>query len=382
MRFWRKNKYHIVSVRDFRTSLGFDINAQDMFAKLSVAFLALVSTAIAIPTIAGRSPKVQGKLPLPAYTVAQWPQQPSWLENIAVRANGDLLVTQFNPTPVLYTVTNPMSKRAEPKAIYEFTSITKILGIIETHPDTFVIVGGNATANATGYAGSFSAWEVRFSKSTMQTTKIADITDAMFLNGVVSVPTAPHIVLIADSQFGLLFRLDTKTGASEIIADRPEFKPNAERFNAPVGFGINGVKIKDGYLYFSNSNLVNIYRVPITRDGYIARGGHAAVELYADLNSLTTFLDDFEIGKEGTLWVTTNTDNTIIAVSPGGRRLQVVAGAKDQLTVAGATGAAFGRTAKDRHVLYVSTTGGLGAPVNATVVEAGKVEGIDTGEWC
>ncbi|KAH6644882.1 hypothetical protein C7974DRAFT_430523 [Boeremia exigua] len=336
-----------------------------MHSKLSLVFAALLSTILAGPTVV-RAPK------------PQLPKSPSWLENVAVRSNGDLLVTQFNPAPVLYTAKDPASGKATLETVYEFTTITKILGIIETLPDTFVIVGGNATANATGFAGTFSAWEVKFSKSVARTKKIADIPDSMFLNGVVSLPDAPHVVLIADSQFGLLFRLDTKSGKHEIIADRPQFKSDAQRFNQTVGFGINGVKIRDGYLYCSNSDLINIYRVPITKDGYIAQGGKAPVELYADLNPVTTFLDDFEIGKDGTLWVVTNSANTVVAVSPKDRKPRVVVGAKDQLTVAGGTGAAFGRTAQDKHVLYVSTTGGLAAPINGTIVEPGKVEGIDT----
>lgn len=353
-----------------------------MFAKLQVVLTALSFTVATIPTVAGRSPRLSSDLPLPAYTVSQLSQPPNWLENIAARGNGDLLVTQFAPTPVLYSVKNPASKSATLEAVYEFTSITNILGIAETEPDTFIIVGGNATANATGYAGTFSAWQVEFSKSAVRAGKIANIPDAMFLNGVVSLPSASHVVLIADSQYGLLFRMDSKSRTHETIADRPEFKPDAQRFNATVGFGINGIRIKDGYLYFSNSNLVNIYRVAITKDGYIAQGGKAPVKLYADLNHLTDFIDDFEVGTDGSLWVTTNRGNTIIGVSPGGGKIEVVAGAKNQLTVAGATSAAFGRTIKDRHILYVSTAGGLDAPVNGTVVEPGKVEGIDTQGWC
>jgi hypothetical protein len=349
-----------------------------MSLRLQIICTLLLSISLSGPAFAEGSCKLQVGLPFPAYTVAQLPKIPTWLENIAVRANGDLLVTQFAPAPILYTVRDPTSEKTELEAVHEFTDITNVLGITETLPDTFVIVGGNATANATGYAGTFSSWEVKFLNGVAKIRKVANIPEAMFLNGVVALPNAPNIVLIADSQFGLLFRLDTKRGMHEIVADRPEFKPNAERFNKTVGFGINGVKIRDGYLYFSNTNLVNIYRIQITEEGYIAQSGKALVELYADLNSLTTFIDDFEIGKDGTLWVVTNDENTVIAVSPESRKGQVVAGAKTQLTVAGATGAAFGRTRKDKYVLYVSTAGGLDAPVNGTVVEPGKVQGIDT----
>lgn len=344
---------------------------------LGCLFPALCNVAAANPL--RRYPQTSASLP--AYTVAQLPTVPTWLENIAVRRNGDLLVTQFAPAPVLYTVRDPTLQNATLHIVHEFASITNILGIVETHPDTFTVVGGNATANATGYIGTFSAWEISFSHPTVKVSKIVDIPEAKFLNGVVALPSAPRIVLIADSQLGLLFRLDTDSGAYQIIADRPEFKPHAERFNKTVGFGINGVKIRNGWLYFSNTNLVNIYRVGITQDGFIAKNGKAAVELYADLNPVTTFLDDFEIGPDGTVWAVTNDDNTLVAVRPHSQKVEVVAGAKDQLKLAGGTGAAFGRTRKDAHLLYVSTTGGLDAPINGTVVEPGKVVSVDTSKW-
>lgn len=88
------------------------------------------------------------------------------------------------------------------------------MGITKTFPDVFNIVAGNATANATGYAGTFSVWEAEFSSlgsSVPAVRKIANIPEAMFLNGIVPVPGRPDIVLIPDSQFGLLFRLDTST---------------------------------------------------------------------------------------------------------------------------------------------------------------------------
>jgi hypothetical protein len=53
-----------------------------------------------------------------------------------------------------------------------------------------------------------------------------------------------------------------------------------------------------------------------------------------------------------------------------------VAGAIDDFVLAGPTAAAFGRTSKDRDVLYVSTRGGIVDP--ATGFDDGKVVAIDT----
>jgi hypothetical protein len=345
--------------------------------------LSLVSFSFSAPTSDHKDGKPDFSLPLPARTVAQLDAVPTWLENIAVRPNGDLLVTQLAPLPVLLTVKSPTSTHATLEPIYQWNApnVTKLLGITETYPDTFAIIAGNATADATGYVGTFSVWEAKFPSSMSSTPtfrKLANIPEAMFLNGIIPLPDRPHIVLIPDSQFGLLFRLDTRSGKYEVIADRPEFKPYPERQNKTVGFGINGVRVRDGYLYFSNSNLVKIFRVRITADGYVAHKGKAPVEIYADLRVATIFVDDFAFSEDGTLWAVSNDGNSVIAVSPDGKRIKEVAGSRDQLTVAGGTAGAFGRTKADKHVLYISTAGGLDAPVNGTVTEPGKVVAVDT----
>ncbi|KAL6710524.1 hypothetical protein ACN47E_008572 [Coniothyrium glycines] len=348
-----------------------------------VAFLlSLASTVHSLPSLDSYAVN----LPLPSHVVDQLASKPTWLENIAVRSNGDLLVTQLAFPPVLYTVKSPWSAHAalEPIYTFDFPNITDILGITETLPDTFIVVAGNATADSLGYAGTWSAWSITFPSlgaSAPGIRKITNIPAARLLNGLVALPEHPTVVLIADSQFGLLIRLDTATGKSEIIADRPEFKPHPELRNHTVGFGINGVKIRGQYLYLSNSDLVSIFRVRITSDGYIAQYGKAPVELYADLSSATIFVDDITIAEDGTLYAMSNFGNSVVAVSPDGRRIKTVVGGIGELTVAGDTSAAFGRTNKDKDVLYVCTAGALAEPVNGTVTEPGKVVAVDTSGW-
>ncbi|KAI4639905.1 hypothetical protein J4E93_008704 [Alternaria ventricosa] len=341
---------------------------------LSLALLGLGTSSSPLPGPA---------LPLPARTVAQLSTVPTWLENLAVRPNGDLLVTQLAPVPILYTIKNPSLGNATLEPIYEFhaANVTDLLGITETAPDTYAIIAGNATTNSTGYAGTWSVWQAAFASpdvSTPTVHKIANVPRAKLLNGAATLPSDPSIVIMADSQYGLLFRFDTKTGTSEIIADGPELKPYPEMHNGTVGFGANGLKIRDGWVYFSNSDLIAIYRVPITSRGYISHSPKAVVELYANLTAVANFVDDFTFGLDGTLWAVSNYENTVIAVSPGGKKMEVVAGAKGSVTFAGDTAAAFGRTDRDRDVLYVSTAGGLAMPVTGSVVAPGSIVAVDT----
>ncbi|KAF3050832.1 hypothetical protein E8E11_007245 [Didymella keratinophila] len=165
-----------------------------MLSQRIFAALALFCRTFSKPTSDNSSTYLQAGLPLVTHNVAQLSSVPTWLENIAVRNNGDLLVTQFAPAPVLYTVRNPSLPNATLESTYDFKTTANILGIAEIRPDTFIIVGGNATANATGYVGTFSAWEVKFSKVMMTVHKIVDVPEAMFLNGVVARHRGPtHI---------------------------------------------------------------------------------------------------------------------------------------------------------------------------------------------
>ncbi len=65
--------------------------------------------------------------------------------------------------------------------------------------------------------------------------------------------------------------------------------------------------------------------------------------------------DDFAIGHDGSLFITTHPYNTLVRITPDGRR-SIVAEAGQHIV--GATDASFGRGPSDRDTLYVATDGG------------------------
>lgn len=69
--------------------------------------------------------------------------------------------------------------------------------------------------------------------------------------------------------------------------------------------------------------------------------------------------DDFAIGPEGSLFITTHPYNTVIKVSTRGARTII---ARQEQHIVGATDAVFGRGTEDRDTLYVVTDG---APLRA-----------------
>lgn len=143
--------------------------------------------------------------------------------------------------------------------------------------------------------------------------------------------------------------------------------------------GIDGLHVHNGYLYWGNSFLASIFRIPITDEGFAVP--RAESELVKEIISI--FVDKFAIGPQDgdTIWVTTNEANQLFAITPDGTDI-VVAGAPDRTTLAGCTPAAFGKVDMDINILYVVTSGGLGFPNNGTITEGGKIVAIDTTGFC
>lgn len=332
-------------------------------SRVVLGLTSLIPIASSCPTPNGAS------LPLPYRILQEFPE-PTWIENIAVRHNGALLLTILSPNASLYQLSHPASKRPCLSLVHTFDEVTSLLGIAETSPDVFAIVGANFSAEGNPVNGTTVTFSVDFNKHKPIVKTITSIPEASLPNGLTPLPHHPTTVLIADSVQGLIWRVDTLTGKYDVAMQTPEmaFPPGA---STPIG--INGIHFFQGDLYFDNGILSTMYRVKVTPTGSIAP--HAAVETVAVLDA--EFLDDFSFAADGTIYVETNKDNRVIAVRPDGEggygEGVVVEGEATSPLLAGDTASAFGRTKADREVLYVVTSGGAASPG-----EGGKVVAIDT----
>ena len=304
-------------------------------------------------------------------TVYQFPNG-TWLENLAVRANGQLLVS-FLTAPDLYQIDPSSTTEAPPVLIHRFPG-TGTLGIAEIDKDVFAVAAGNVTVTAT-IPGTYSVWKVDMrtfdapSGSPATVAKIADIPEAQILNGATLLDQGSGIVLFADSIGGIVWGLDTRTGEYAKVLDDPLMKPGA----GPTSIGINGIRARNGSVYFTNSAQIVLARVPV----HVANGTAAgAFEVVARPNA--SFVDDFALRpKDNAAFVATNHDNSLLEVYTAGEKAgmsRVVEGRVDSTAFAGTTAAAFGRMASDRGVLYVTTSGA----VNGSFVEGARVLAVDT----
>lgn len=330
---------------------------------------------------------VSGRLPLPATIVHQYPN-PTWIENIAVRPNGNLLLTIFNQHQ-LYEL-NPSALNST-KLIYEFPNVDSVTGIVEIEHDVYVLAAGNFSLSAhSGILTSWSFWKIDFNgalqdPTTPYVTKLLDVPEAQTLNGLTAL--SPEIVLAADAGLNATWRLNVSSLDYNLAIDVPEMTPP---ISADRDEGVNGIHVAcdedddddDTFLYWTNSEAATFYRIEIDPVTGSARAGARA----RAIANVGTFMDDFTFDAHGNAWIVTDSANTLIVVPPEGRGNQTSSiapfvtldGSLTSMMLAGGTACAFGRRAGDSHVLYVVTNGGLTSPVNGTVTEGGKVVAIDT----
>ncbi|EXL73137.1 hypothetical protein FOPG_11481 [Fusarium oxysporum f. sp. conglutinans race 2 54008] len=278
---------------------------------------------------------------LPWTTLAQL-EHGTFLENIATRSNGDILTTELWPSAAIYTIRNPHTGHNSLQKLFSVTSIQSIYGLTQVKSsrrgtETFIFVGGNSTSPGNTITGSFGAWAVDFDllNNDFRLRKVSDMgTDSRFLNGVTAIPGISDIVLVADSANGLVGRLNITTGIFDTSAFRyPLEMDPVEGARLPIG--VNGIKIRGGHLYWTNSFQASIYRIAITPNGYPAKGTRP--EIVADLSNGVGFLDDFSFDFRGNIYAATNLDNSIVRIDITTKAWKTIIGGIGEMTVPGCT---------------------------------------------
>lgn len=314
----------------------------------------------------------------PTRLVYQFPKG-TWVENLFVRPSGSLLLTLIT-TPDLYLI-DPLASDPNPQLVHRFSSSLWLTGITETNPDTYYLIGANATyANLSPTPGSNRIYRVHFPpdepSSPPDISVAAVVPDAVFLNGLITLN--PTTLLASDSTLGVVWAIDVTTGASRIVLRDPLMAP------APAipKLGINGIRLfqRTRTLYFANSAQALLGRVRIHANGTAAG---PVVKVASAPNG--TFFDDFALDQHhrrggDDAFLTTQSGDSIAEVSLRNGSTRIVAGARGSTEIAEPTSAQFGRTPADRDVLYVTTAGGLAAPLAGGVVVGGQVVAVYTGK--
>ena len=316
----------------------------------------------------------QGSSELPVRMVYQFPH-PSWAENIAVRSNGDLLISRAD-VPELNLI-KPDSRNPNATVVHRFTDKLAVLGIAETTPDRFAVIAGNFSLSAGVTPGSFSIYTVTFlgRGPSAQVDKVADLSEGIFLNGMSSL--SGDTVLVGDFGGGKIYRVDINNGNYSIISSDPLLTavPNPITGSA----GVNGLHVFENQVFFTNSGQGILGHFPIAADGtQLSNASVFARPLNASLG-----FDDFAIAHDGTLFMPTTSGNSVQEVARNGNMSKIIAGSLNSTAIAQPTAAQLGRGPRDRDVLYITTAGGLAVPVNGNLTVGAQVVAVDlSGRQC
>lgn len=290
--------------------------------------------------------------------VAEFPQH-FFLENMAVRADGSMLVTVQNRRELWLVPRAVGAKQAVPVLLRTFEFNTTF--IVEWQPDRFLLGVADVydTHEARLYEIDFSGWtpgDAIAPRLFLQMPK-----PWMGFNGAAFV--APN-VLIAAGMANLLWRIDlAEEGASARIWLQHDSMRNRPGEKRPEQPGTNGVQFsaKTGYLYYTTTSQQLMLRVkvdPTTHDPaelpeFVAGGRE---------------WDDFLIDDErGLAYATTHRENTIdrVRLAHDGNRTgrTVIAGDPFTELLVGPSAGAWGREPGDYgRIAYFSTDGGTAQP--------------------
>ena len=103
-------------------------------------------------------------------------------------------------------------------------------------------------------------------------------------------------ILVADTILGAVYKVNVSTGAYSIAIQNDDFTPTAAETQS---FGINGLHMRGGDLYFTNSVQGLFGRVPINSEG----AAEGDVQILARLEASAGTYDDFDVDCRGDSWV-------------------------------------------------------------------------------
>ena len=92
-----------------------------------------------------------------------------------------------------------------------------------------------------------------------------------------------------------------------------------------------------------------------------------------------TQYDDFVLDGEGNAFLAVRTANELSEIKRFGGPQVIIAGMANSTLIAAPTAVEFGRTVRDRRVLYGTTGGTFGIPVTGDEVVGGQLVAVDVG---
>lgn len=213
--------------------------------------------------------------------------------------------------------------------------------VLKTPPGSaagVVAVGADGTLYMTSNGALPGLWRVRPGHAP---EKFATLPRGAWPNGLDIGPDGQ--LYTPDSALGRVWRVDPRTGEARDVLDDARLLARPWISLAP---GANGLHFRGREMIVTVSDRTTVLGYALREDGRFDAPHLIASGIPGD---------DFAVGPDGSLFITTHPYDTVVRVTPAGERS--IAGDARQHIV-GATDAVFGRGPDDRDTLYVVTDGG------------------------
>ena len=316
-------------------------------------------------------------------------EQKHQCENLAVRANDQVLVTTTAPSASVYQI-DPLEILA-PILVASFPDAAATSGIVESpyEPDVFYVATGNLTFNGTFVTPptAFAIWELNMkSFLAYQNDTIAHppekrlltfMPDSASINSLTAlqIANATHL-LAADSVNAVIWSITlSDEPAVTVFLNSSTLAPSIPAEQGG-GLGVNGVKIgNNNTIFYTNSAKSTFHSVPAYASDQILHPGTPT--LVANVSTP----DDFVLDNAGNAFICQQVGQDTVSFynkSSGSVTPLVPSG-----SLVGPTAVRWGRSVSDRTSLYVTTNGGLGmspAEQGVSRLDVGDIAQISHGQ--
>jgi hypothetical protein len=356
------------------------VAAVAVLAIVIVGFAALEVTrsVLDIPkTEAGPSPAPTFPAPPAAHmasltTVAQFPAK-SFVENLAVRGDGSILVTEETRHQLWYLPAPSAGTRVRPLLLHTFGQ--RPMGIVEAEPEVFYVTTSDLGKLHSAYLYRVDLRDWHPGMVVPVNTVLHFPPQILFLDG--STVIGSHTILETDAVAGAIWRVDLSSDGTTATAHEWLKDPSmtVERNNHIKGVpGVNGIRYdkRTRSIYYTSTGQKLFMRERVDPRTLNPIG---APELIA----YGSMWDDFAIDERSNVaYITTHRQNTIerVPLDPrsGQLRKTTVAGTPMDARLVGPSSFAWGRGRGEYgSVGYVTTDGGATAPPPGLGARAARV---------
>lgn len=237
---------------------------------------------------------------------------------------------------------------------------TALTGFAQIGEDKYAVAGG--VRGSYQYANE-TIYTIDFSAAPAAVGIAATLPDAVMLNGAAALPGSSDnsLILVGDARVACVWRVDVATGAyDQALAPDAALAAPA---NASVPIGVNGLRVRAGHLYLTNTGTGTLARVPIDD----ATGDPAgALEVVATVPAASSW-DDFAVLADDGEVLACRSPGSVVRVSAAGDITTEAGADAAEPAVLGCSSVIVTDGAEGERSAYVTTKGdsasGLGGQI-------------------